>query len=462
MGATASIVIHKPGPNPLPPPALRQPVASPALPNLPPIASYPKPTPPGKMSADEVGCGQVWSGSEWMPVECIDPTAHGHAAREAVVIVPYAQMKEPIEHLPKLVDHRADGSEGPIRKQTGPECTAFALTAAFDHAYARWAGTPGHFSVMQVWARYDLLQEHAAADNNVGDYLANESDWPYDGAEATSWIACPKNKAATKPCGQPIDKAKLASLDGHPMAEITQIEALPTSELDVLREKLAAGQDVAIAVRLPSFALAGSPGAKYVVGVDPKDPAKKGTSGHEVLLAGYAMLPSGNYYLVHNSWGTGWGDRGYAWIHEDILKAFWNDKMMIVPDVQPVEVAKLREKASGGLTAPCPGKELPDSISGLCAGACPDGGPRHNDVCATTGQCPEGQINLTGECEMAAPAKASGTDPTSKVRWACATSGCTYWLPQGQQGCTQNECSVSCPAPEFRLASTPKGLVCLE
>ena len=380
----------------------------------------------------------------------------------AKVVVPYASLKGPVEQLPAVVDHRADGTEGPVRWQHGPECTAFAFTSALDHAVSRWTGTPGNFSVMQVWARYTRFNERAAADQNVGQFLAREADWPYDAVEANSWIPCPANADPKKVCGKPVDQARLASLDQRPYAELTQIEALSTSDLDVLRVKIAGGQDATIAVSLPSFATAGKPGARYVPGTTPGGATNRPKMGHEVLLSGYAMMPHGTYYLVHNSFGPGWGDGGYAWIHEETLKSCWNDSRIYIVDVEPVQVAKLKQKAHASLGASCPEGQLPDSISGLCARRCPDGSPRHNDVCAVAGQCLKGQVNLTGECMMAAPAGASGTDPGTRVRWSCGPGGCAYWLPQGQAGCSMKECSASCPAPVFRLANGPKGIVCVE
>jgi hypothetical protein len=397
-----------------------------------------------------------------MPVECIDPGERGHKGRAAQVVVPYSLMKGSTEKLPQVVDHRADATEGPVRKQTGPQCTAFAFTSALDHAYSRWTGQPGHFSVMQVWARYDVLHEHAAADDNAGTTIADESSWPYDGKVATSWMKCPAQPKPGQVCGKPIDSARLTQVDGQAIAEITQIEALSTTELDLVREKLAGGQDVTVAVRLPSFALAGEPGAKYVLGVPADGSTKPPKIGHEILLAGYAMLPVGNYYLIHNSWGPAWGDGGYAWIHEDILKRFWNDNLVIVPDVEPLSIERLRDRPHGGLTAACPSGQLPDSISGACEGACADGSPRHNDACAVAGPCPDGTVNLTGACEMAAPAHSAGTEPSTHVRWSCGSGGCSYFVPAGALGCSGGECAISCPAPEFRLAKTPKSLVCVE
>jgi C1A family cysteine protease len=461
---TPKIVINKPTPEPIAAPAILKQPTIPTLPILPHPNKYPKPAELPK-GPDVEECGQAWTGTEWMQTECLDPDAHKKEARAAQVVIPYEKMKTPLETMPKMVDHRADGTEGPVRKQSGPQCTAFAFTAALDHAYARWTGQPGDFSVMQVWARYHKKQEHAAADNNVGDTLANETDWPYDGKLANSWLACPKDPSKKKPgqeCGKPADEDKLKSLDKDAVAEITEIEVIPTSQFDVLREKLAAGQDVTVAVHLQSFATAGEPGAKYIVGVA-KDSEAKFKYGHQILLAGYADTPNGYYYLVHNSWGPKWGDGGYAWIHEELIKAFWIDKLMVIPDLQPMQVAELRAHAHGKLIAKCEKDKLPDSISGECAGKCPDGSPRHNNVCADDKrkECAAGTVNLTGECLMAAP-KSTGTDEKSHVKWECGPGGCAYEIPKDKLDCKEKECAVSCPAPTFRLATMQKGLVCVE
>jgi hypothetical protein len=366
-----------------------------------------------------------------------------------------------------MVDHRADGTEGPIRKQQGTLCTAFAFTSALDHAYARWTGTPGNFSVMQVWGRYHSHQEVRAANFNVGDFIGNEADWPFDGDVATKWRFC--HGRAAKPgkersgidCDVPVDQARLQQMDAKPVAVITKVEFAPTTDIGVLREKLAAGQDVSVSIELPSLATAGEAGSRYIVGIKASDPSKAKGPQHQVLLAGYALTSNGNYYLVHNSFGTKWGDDGYAWLHEDLLRAYWSDNMMVIPYVEPVQVTGVRAEPKGGLSQACPANQVPDSISGACTDRCADGSPRHNNVCGKTSDCPKGHINLMGECMLAAPSS-SGTDSASRVSWACGPGGCAYSMPSGVLNCAHAECSVSCPAPDFRLATTPRGFGCID
>ena len=318
---------------------------------------------------------------------------------------------------------------------------------------------------MQVWARYHHTAEQDAAEGNVGDSLANENVWPLRRehravVEALSEGPDEAEGGAAVRAGARPGAAHGAGGRRHG-GDHVQIELIGLGQLDVLREKLAAGRDVTVGVKLHSWATAGEPGAKYVIGE--KDPTQiHGFKQHQVLLAGYAMTPNGYYYLVHNSWGPKWGDNGYAWMHEDVLKAQTFGKEMYVPDLQPKQVADLRLRAGTGLQPRCGAGMAPDSISAICAGKCPDGSPRHNNnMCAAPGQCPAGTVNLTGVCLMAAP-RTAGTDPGSQVSWECADGGCAYVIPAGRLGCNAQQCEVSCPAPAFRLATTPKGLACVE
>ena len=458
-----AIPIQPPTAEPMAPPPLGRPPTMAALPNLPHPSKYPK-LPAAPYAATVTECGSAWDGVEWIPLECIDDDPVSGRGKAAKVVIPYNLMKPAAVALPALVDHRADGTEGPMRKQGGDQCSAFAFTAALDHAYARWTGKPGAFSVMQVWGRYHQTSEGRAIEGNLGDPVGAEADFAYAAHVANSWKGCPRPprpQPAAGTCGQPVDAAKLAQLDAQPVAEITQIEVIPRSQFGVLREKLAAGQDVVVGLRLHSFATGGEPGSKYLVADETGKP-KAGLHGHSVLLAGYAMTPNGVYYLIHNSHGLKWGDDGYAWMHEDVLRAHAVNQDMVVPDVQPKEVEKRRLQADGSLAARCAAGMLPDSISGQCAGRCPDGSPRHNNVCAApTSDCPAGTVNLTGSCVLAAPPGA-GVDPANRIHWACGPGGCSYDVPQGQLNCRSSACAVSCPAPSFRLATTVTGLACVE
>jgi hypothetical protein len=378
----------------------------------------------------------------------------------AVLIVPREALHRDPDLLPAVVDHRLDRTEGPVRDQGGaPACTAFAIAAGLDHALARWSGLPASVSVMQIWSRYHSPHENMSLSSNLGLPLGSEARWAYTEREATSWVACSEfAKPPRTGCGKPVDDARAQAVAQSPLGHFTEVEYLGVPEVAVLESKMAAGQDVVATFELPaSFAPKGRPGARYV----PHWTRSAGTdAGHALLLSGYARLPHGTYFLVHNSWGPGWGDGGYAWLHEETVRAWLREAVAL--DAEPVEHdAGGRPARSRGETT-CEGDLVQDSVRGTCAPICPDGSPRHDAVCAAAGECPSAYVNLTGACVLAAPV-ATGQDPKTGVSWRCGPGGCSYDLPRASDPtCTGARCRASCPAPDFHLARMGQALVCVE
>jgi hypothetical protein len=260
-----------------------------------------------------------------------------------------------------------------------------------------------------------------------------------------------------------VDEAHLHKVEARPVATLTRVEFVDVADLAALEEKLAAGQDVVVTLAVPeTFTPKGQPGARYVphwtktAAID---------AGHAVVLAGYAALPHGTYFLMHNSWGAGWGDGGFAWLHEASLKAWGREALVL--DAEPTAASAALDpsstrpaRARGEVT--CPAGTVPDALRAVCAAPCPDGGPRHDGVCPVAGQCPAGYVNLTGACVVAAPSSA-GTDASSGASWKCGPSGCAYVVPRAlAKSCTGGSCMISCPAPDFHLARAQGKLTCIE
>jgi hypothetical protein len=341
-----------------------------------------------------------------------------------------------------------------------PACTAFATAAAIDHAITRWSGRSTPSSTMQIWSRYHSPSVDTSLLSNVGQPIGAEQAWPFNATEAVTWIPCadlPKGSKAR--CGVAIDDVRLQKLEASPIGELTEVEYLATpADTPTLQAKIAAGQDIMVGMELPNaFVPKGRPGSRYI----PHYTKSAGPdAGHAVVLVGYAHLPHGTYFLLHNSWGTGWGDGGYAWIHEATL-ALWARELVAV-DAEPLERdASSRPKRDRGTTA-CAAGLLPDSIRAACSPACPDGSPRHDDVCAVAGQCPASYVNLSGACVLAAPA-VKGSDPATGIAWTCGPGGCAYTLPRASDPtCSGSTCNASCPAPDFHLARMGTALVCVE
>jgi hypothetical protein len=313
---------------------------------------------------------------------------------------------------------------------------------------------------MQIWSRYHSPRVETSLLSNVGLSIGPEQAWPFNAREATSWIPCEelvKPKAGT--CGKAVDSSKLQKVESGVLGELTEVEYLGVPpDTQTLQAKIASGQDVMVAMELPdTFVPKGKAGARYI----PHYTRSGGPdAGHALVLAGYARLPHGTYFLVHNSWGPSWGDGGYAWMHESTL-TLWAREVVAI-DAEPLQRdASSRPRRDRGTTA-CDVGLLPDSIRAACAPACPDGSPRHDGVCAIAGQCAAEDVNLAGACVLAAPT-AHGSDPSTGIGWTCGPGGCAYSLPRSADPtCSGSVCAASCPAPDFHLAKMGDALVCVE
>jgi hypothetical protein len=459
-GAAAALGTVDTDPTRLPPP-LRQPhPAVPALPDLPALANHDDPgQKPGAITLSLGKCKGVWDGTQISATGCggvlrllskDDAGAHSLVSRKV--------LPPPTIGMPAVVDHRAEGTEGVVRNQgQSPACTAFAASAAIDHAIARWLGKAAHVSVMEFWSRYHSPYEGTAISSNLGFALGVEEDWPFDARIANMLMPC---SGGEKPgtCGYSPDPKKVALVGQRQAVLFTRAHNLPDTKAQTLQLALASGADVVVTMSLPeAFVPKGKPGSRYI----PNYTQTPADSGHAMLVSGYANFKDGAYFLLHNSWGTSWGDGGYAWIHQATLAAHIDEAMVI--DAEPLVFdGALKPKRQRGEVS-CAGALVPDSIRGTCAPLCPDGSPRHDGVCpAPKSPCPVGYVNLIGACERAAPV-AKGTDSDNGVVFQCGPGGCTYQVPRALDAtCTGDVCKASCPAPDFRLAKDKNGLTCVQ
>ena len=428
-------------------------VAPPRLPRLKAQARHARAVPP-RPQKGEAPCGSVWTGAEEVQLECDAAPGDSRFGKPAVPLIPYSLLRAPKADLPATVDHRLDGFEGRTLAQgKAGACTAFALASQIDHALGLWTGRPGDVSPMQVWARYHDFRSSAVA--NIGQTVANDADWPYDAVRAQAWSRCKLGDAS---CLSEAERRKLDDTDKRGVVVLEQIERLPEDDTlyDVIEAKLAAGRDIGTGGKLPrSFHPIGEAGSKYV-----PEFTEYGTGAHAFSLVGYTHTEGERYFLVKNSWGESWGDRGYAWIHEQTLRRIIHGASVVVVD--PVAAVGLRRhRRNKAIVAACAAGEAPDSVDGACKPLCGDGGPRHGGYCGTTEDCTKGFVNVTGYCVLAAPTT-RGAEPTSGIKFACAPSGCVYTIPRSVAGCAEATCQKSCPAPDFRLGSGKGGFLCLE
>jgi Papain family cysteine protease len=285
----------------------------------------------------------------------LDPQEAG-AVQPSMLAVGQSVEGATPEQLPDTVDHRTQGIEGPVKDQgVVGSCTAFSLSTVMDNAIRRLNKSEATSS-LHIWSHYGDPHMTSAASANSNRPIAIWPDYPYNQA-----VACKIMKMTSDDCAEALDppvtpntaasdpaiQAQIKAADAKGRYKITEIAKLPIDP-EVMAVELGTGKDIWAGIMVGISAWTGK--QMKTTGVIPDYDAEDG--GHAIAFAGVRKGPGGRQFLIHNSWGPGWGDGGYAWISEKmIVKHLIHAYTIKVTDV--------------GAPPPLP-TPLPDS-SGACA-----------------------------------------------------------------------------------------------
>jgi hypothetical protein len=339
-----------------------------------------------------------------------------------------APAQTPSQGVPASVDHRQQGIEGPVKdQQVVGACTAFSLSTVMDNAIRRLNGTDV-VSAMHAWSRYADPTMPSAESRNQGRPLAIWGDFPYDERAAcrmeTDDDGCAEllmppvqiNTAAQ----DPVIQGQIRTAEARGRYTIAEVDQIDPIDANVLAVDLATGKDIWMSLGVSQDAWTAA--QVQSTGVIPDWLIEDG--GHAVALAGYRTTSAGRQFLVHNSWGTSWGQGGYAWISEAMLRSHGQyaytvkvvDRLAPTPPPTPVPVAQ-----PGATTSACPAGFAQVAGSPICQKVCASntdcgaGGTcvhptavSGSDVCVATNpltddDCGEGELVdiVTGQCAAA-------------------------------------------------------------
>lgn len=283
--------------------------------------------------------------------------------------------------LPAEVDHRKDGSEGPVKDQgVVGSCTGFSLSTTMDNAVRR-LGKQDVISPMHVWSHYAIPSMGEAGDGNIQKPIAIFADYPYD-----QKIACGMYKGLSEfSCGEyfnppvqsggaafndPKVQTDIKNADGKGKYKIAQIDNIYHEGMDTdeLAAQLASGKDIWVAFTIDDDSW-GFQAVKN--GVIPD--WTNGGGGHAVVLSGYRGSGANKQFLIHNSWTEKWGDGGYAWVSDKMVRQWLHAAYVIKVD---------------DLASPPPPPPPPPSSDGRCpAGYLSDGSGPCMKACTKAADC---------------------------------------------------------------------------
>ncbi len=291
------------------------------------------------------------------------------------------------EGLSSDVDHRAMGLEGPVKDQgLVGNCSAFSLSSVMDNAVLRMhrqdVVAPEH-----IWAHYGNSDMGSAGDSNLNKSIALNQTWPYSAKQACELVRDPSDECGrllgVTPNSAPSDavlqgQLRLAEQSGvYRIASIERVTHSPSINVEAIVAILSTGADVWAGFDVDVTAWKSTSQVNNVI----RDWA--GTNaGHAVALAGYRQAPGGGgrQFLVHNSWGGRWGDHGFAWVNESMVRQHLQVAYKVT-----VATPRGTPRTGPATDDECGSGSLVDVITGACAPTCPGGSRR------AAGQCLPGR-----------------------------------------------------------------------
>jgi hypothetical protein len=378
-------------------------------------------------------CGPAQlGGGHWIHLDCNVHVPIQNAAPASVLAHKITLMQRGLLQLvapvsgalPDAVDHRNDGTEGPIKDQGQVgSCTSFSLSSAMDNGIRR-QNKGDTMSSLHIWSHYGIPAMGSAAQATLNLPVAAWATWPYNEPEACELDMSgepndcgPYSPAVTQGGGNSDPKIQAAkkTADGSGLWKITEFDTSPT-DTNSIATLLASGSDVWFSMDIgDSWMNPNGDASGQAVISDWNSNTIDG--GHAVLFSGYRHVNGQRQFLVHNSWGSEWGNNGYAYISEAMVSQFIKTAYKVVvastsgpPPAPPTPAQGGCFNGPNALTDDdCPANQLVDSVTCQCANMCPDDSRPANGVCG----------GGTGAKQKPAPPKAEppkGPPPKAEIK----------------------------------------------
>uniref|UniRef100_A0A671SVN5 Cathepsin L1-like n=2 Tax=Sinocyclocheilus anshuiensis TaxID=1608454 RepID=A0A671SVN5_9TELE len=191
------------------------------------------------------------------------------------------------------VDYRAQGYVTEIKDQGYcGSCWAFSTTGAIEGQMFKKTGRLVSLSEQQL---VDCSRSYGTYGCS-GAWMANAYDYViYRGLESSDTY--PYTSVDTQPCF--YDRSLVA-------ARISDYSFIPAGDEQALADAVATIGPITVAIDAdhPSFLF-------YSSGIYKEYNCNPNNLNHAVLVVGYGSEEGKDYWIIKNSWGTGWGEGGY-------------------------------------------------------------------------------------------------------------------------------------------------------
>jgi len=170
-------------------------------------------------------------------------------------------------------------------------CWAFSTTGTVEGAYAITTG------------QLVSLSEQQLVDCDKTNYGCS-GGWPID---AMSWLI--KNNGSDTESSYPYTAKDGTCKAGKWGATITQYQQIAKGSESQLQTATANVGPVSVCIDASNWSF-----QMYSGGIYDEPRCSTNNLDHAVLVVGYGTTSGSDYWLVKNSWGTGWGDQGYIYM----------------------------------------------------------------------------------------------------------------------------------------------------